>query len=84
MIRKTNSGSSHCTFRKDGALQNFSKSVVWWLLLMLFRIGNFVAWKYEFDILDVEDDHFQLLFFTVHHQALKDSLGRNFQICTST
>lgn len=29
LSRVTNCGSSACTFRKDGALQNFSKSVVW-------------------------------------------------------
>lgn len=63
VIRKTNNGYSDCTFRKDGALQSFSNSVAWWLLLLLFRIGNFVAWKYDCDILEVEDNQFSSFFF---------------------
>lgn len=77
---------SYCyILRKDGALQRFIKSVVWWLLLMLFRIGNILVWKYELKFLEMEDDHLQFLFLlSVHLQALKDSLGRSFRSCTST
>lgn len=47
VIRKSKSGSFILLhFRKDGALQSFIRSVVWWLLLMLFRIGKlFAAWE---------------------------------------